>query len=132
MNRLVAVRPDATTDFEYCGVTFKIGVIPRHIYSKYVDIGMKAGRGKSSGEELFNCQCEVVQWGVKDHSGFFFDEAGDEEVKFKKKKVVNKYGTNHIMDDETLQIYYASGLIGPLSTRIFSGSGENPEEEPDT
>jgi hypothetical protein len=72
MERLVAVRSNATIDFEYKGVTFKVGILPRHIYGKFMSVATKINSGKLKDGELFDAQYEAVKYGIKGHENFLF------------------------------------------------------------
>lgn len=134
--RLVAVRPNSTIDFEYEGVTFEIGIVPQHVYSKWVTIGQKMLNKKQAidGDELFSVQSEIVKWGVKGHKDFCFEDG--EEVPFQQKKVTIGNKTHMVVSDETMEIYYSSKIIQGIYADIINGGkikdeDESPKEEDD-
>lgn len=119
MEKLICVRPDHTVDFEYSGGVFKIGVLPRNIYAKYVDAGTKQLKGKMTGADMVDVQFDVVRYGIKGHSGLFFEDG--EEVPFKTSKKRNGNEVFEVVSDETLEIYYATGLLTALFGRLTAG-----------
>jgi len=117
--RLIAVRSDETVEFEYKGVIFKIGVLPRNIYGKFTSVAAKLNSGKLRDGELFDVQWEVVRHGVKGHDGLCFSDGSD--VPFKDQMHRGGNGKTMIVSEETMDIYYASKLIDTLSANVVSG-----------
>lgn len=125
MDKLVAVRPNATVDVVIGGVTFKVGILPQHIQAKWIEIGSKMSNNNYSGKELLDVQREVVQWAVKDHEGLCYEDG--EEVPFNTKKV-NRGGKNYmVVADDTLDVYYASRITQDLSIKIVNGDSGDEE-----
>lgn len=120
--KLVCVRPDATHDFQYKGGTFRIGVLPRSIYAKFIDAGSKQLKGKASGEEMLEIQTEIVRYGVKGHTGLEFDDG--EEVPFRVSKKKLNGVIYEVVDDATIEIYYATGLLSGLFSKIIGNDSE--------
>jgi hypothetical protein len=117
---LVAVRPDSTIDFEFKGVTFEIGIVPQHVYGKWIEIAAKYQSGKIKGEDLLEAQKEIVRYAVKGHRDFKYSSG--EEVPFKTSKA-NVRGKNYaVVADETLEIYFSTKIITELATEIMNGA----------
>lgn len=126
--RLVCVRPGDTVDFEYGGGIFKVGIMPRDIYAKWLDLGQKQVKGKATGREIVEAQMLVVKHCVKGHSGLEFSDGS--EVPFEK-------DNQGLVAQATLDVYYATGILGPLASRSANGeekegdskNGEGVDEE---
>lgn len=128
MEKLVAVRPDSTVDVEIKGVIFQVGIIPQHIYAKWIEIGTKMHSGKMKGEEMLEAQKEIVRFGVKGHKGLSYEDG--EEVEFAQAKMPIRGKVYMVVREDILDIYYSSKIINPLSTLIMNDMAPKPEGEP--
>jgi len=128
--KLIAVRSNATVDFVHKGVTFKIGILPRHIYGKFMSVSMKINKDKLKDGELFDAQYEVVKYGVKGHEEFCY--ADGDAVPFKEEVVHGKGGRVTCVSEETMSIYYASKVIDALSMHIATGAGDSGDQGNET
>jgi len=127
MSKLVCVRPDHTVEFKYQGGVFQIGIIPRTIYAQFIDAGQRQVAGKASGEDMLNIQLDVVKYGVKGHSGLEFEDGSEVPFKVSKSRLNGK--NMEVVADETLDIYYASGLLTGLFQKISSHGADNEDDD---
>lgn len=120
MGKLVAIRPNATVDFQIEGVTFKIGVVPRHIYSEFLDVSHNLTTGKTTGGELFKAQAKLVSWAVRGHEGFCYEDGTPVEFKTEIHKIGGK--SYDVVSEETIEAYYSASILTGLANRILLGN----------
>ncbi len=107
--RLVCISPDATREYQISGGVFQIGVLPKDVYAKIVEIQ----KGKA-----FDKLWLAVQYGIKGHENLAYEDGS--AVPFKTAK--DSKG-REIVAEETLQIYLATGIVSELASEAIRKGG---------
>lgn len=114
-----AINPDAIKEVNIDGdFKVEIGIIP---YGKRVEIESAAffNKDAKTKEEvlaIMEQSYHFVQWGIKGHTNFFYQDGSPVPFASKKEKFNEIEYT--IVDEKTMDIYAATGLLPELSKAV--------------
>lgn len=111
----IAINPNTIIERPFNESTFKIGIIP---YGKRTQIEADAffnkdGKTKEEIYSMLNQSYDLVQWGIRGHSGFSFEDGTP--VPFKTQKAKSGNFEYDVVSDETMAVYAASGILTDLA-----------------
>jgi hypothetical protein len=107
--RLVCIDPAETRAYRIGGGTFKLGVLPRDIYGRFL---------KAKKDLDFEDFWEAVRHGVQGHEGLVYPDG--KPVLFKQEK--DRRG-RLVVSEETMGVYHATGIVTELASEVFTKGG---------